>query len=169
MATHVRWIFLLLDMTTSLALHKYLNTNLISIQAEISSRKKLLEHMAQLLTIPLDEETKGKDIYHCLLEREKLGNTGIGNGVALPHSRSDHAQTAIIAIITLKQSIDYDSIDRQPVDIAFGLLVPKEATQEHLNLLADIARVLSVEKNKKKLSNAATPDEMVQLIKQFSK
>ena len=161
--------FLLLDMTTPAALHKYLTTDLISIQPEINSRKKLLEHMAQLLATPLAKETKEKDIYHCLLEREKLGNTGIGNGVALPHSRSNHTQTAIIAIITLKNPIDYDSIDRQPVDIAFGLLVPEKATQEHLNLLADIARIMSVEKNKKMLSKATTPTEMVQLIQQFSK
>ena len=155
-------------MTAPVPLHKYLNSDLISIKADISSRKKLLEKMAQLLTIPLDEETKEKDIYHCLLEREKLGNTGIGNGVALPHSRSNYAQTAVIAIITLQKPIDYDSIDRQAVDIAFGLLVPEEATQEHLNLLADIARIMSVEKNKKALSNASTTQEMIKLIKQFS-
>ena len=155
-------------MTTLVPLHKYLSSDLISIQPEISSRKKLLEHMAHLLTIPLDQKTKEKDIYHCLLEREKLGNTGIGNGVALPHSRSNHAKTAVIAIITLKDAIDYDSIDRQPVNIAFGLLVPEEATQEHLNLLADIARIMSVEKNKKALSKAASPDEIINLIKQFS-
>ncbi len=155
-------------MTTQVPLHKYLSNELILIQPEISSRKKLLEKMARLLTIPLDEEIKEKEIYHCLLEREKLGNTGIGNGVALPHSRSDHAQTAIIAIITLETPIDYDSIDRQPVDIAFGLLVPKEATQEHLNLLANIARIMSVEKNKKSLSKASSAKEMIALIKKFS-
>jgi len=124
--------------------------------------------MAHLLTIPLDQETKEKDIYHCLLEREKLGNTGIGNGVALPHSRSDKATTAVIAIITLKEPIDYDSIDRKPVDIAFGLLVPQEATQEHLNLLASIARIMSNENNKKALSEVKTAQEMINLIDKFS-
>ena len=156
-------------MTTPPTLKKYLDSSLISIQPEINSRKKLLQHMAQLLTSPLDKKTKEKDIYHCLLEREKLGNTGIGNGVALPHSRSNHTQTAIIAIITLKEAVDYDSIDRQPVDIAFGLLVPEEATQEHLNLLADIARIMSVDNNKKALSNASSPEHMIRLITQFSK
>ena len=154
-------------MTTPVALQKYLDTNLISIQAEISSRKKLLEQMAQLLTQALDKETKEKDIYHCLLEREKLGNTGIGNGVALPHCRSSHTKTAIIAIITLKEPVDYDSIDRKPIDIAFGLLVPEDATQEHLNLLANIARIMSVESNKKALSNASSSEHMIRLIKQF--
>jgi len=146
----------------------YLDTQLISVQSNISSRKKLLEHMAHLLTIPLEEDTKEKEIYHCLLEREKLGNTGIGNGVALPHSRSDHASTAVVAIISLENAIDYDSIDRKPVDIAFGLLVPQEATQEHLNLLADIARIMSNDSNKKALSSAKSADEIISLIKKFS-
>ena len=153
-------------MTSSL--QNYLDTKLIAVQSDISSRKKLLEYMAHLLTIPLDKETKEKDIYHCLLEREKLGNTGIGNGVALPHSRSDHASTAVIAIISLENPIDYDSIDRKPVDIAFGLLVPQEATQEHLNLLADIARIMSNDSNKNALSNAKSAEEMIELIKKFS-
>ena len=69
----------------------------------------------------------------------------------------------------MKEAIDYDSIDRQAVDIAFGLLVPKEATQEHLNLLADIARIMSVEKNKIALSKATSAQDIVLLIKQFSK
>jgi len=73
-------------MTNSVLLHRYLNADLISVQAKISSRKKLLQEMARLLSLPL-EETREKEIYHLLLEREKIGNTGIGNGVALPHSR----------------------------------------------------------------------------------
>jgi len=153
-------------MTSSLALHQYLNIELISVQSEIASRKKLLEEMARLLTIPLDKTTKEKDIYHYLLEREKLGNTGIGNGVALPHSRAQEAQTAVIAIITLKEAIDYDSLDRQPVDVAFGLLVPQEANQEHLNLLAEIASLMSDDNNKKALSSASSAEQIIQLIEQ---
>ena len=160
--------FLLIDMTMTAVLQKYLDPKLISIEAEISSRKKLLETMASLLTLPLHNGTKEKDIYHCLLEREKLGNTGIGNGVALPHSRSNFTETAVIAIITLKEAVDYDSIDRQPVDIAFGLLVPEEASQEHLNLLADIAKIVSVEKNKAALSKAKSAESVIKLIKQLS-
>jgi len=153
-------------MTASVPLAQYLDTQLISVQSEISSRKKLLEEMAHLLTIPLDKETKEKDIYHYLLEREKLGNTGIGNGVALPHSRANEAKTAVIAIITLKNAIDYDSIDRQPVDVAFGLLVPQEANQEHLNLLANIAKLMSDNDNKKALSSATSAEQIIKLIEQ---
>jgi len=124
--------------------------------------------MARLLTVALGEEVREKDIYHQLLEREKLGNTGIGNGVALPHSRCQYANTAIIAIISLEEPVDYDSIDKQGVDLAFGLLVPKEATQEHLNLLADIARLMSDLEKKNQLSKAKSSQEVIELISSWS-
>jgi len=132
--------------------------------------------MAHLLSLPLNrkatqdegEEIKEKEIYHQLWEREKLGNTGIGNGVALPHSRCPQADKAIIAIITLNNAIDYDSLDRQPVDVAFGLLVPEEATQEHLTLLADIARMMSDNQHKKALSEASSAQQVIDMIGQWS-
>jgi len=154
-------------MTDPVLLHKYLNIDLISVQAGITSRKKLLEEMAHLLSQPLDN-AKNKDIYHCLLEREKLGNTGIGNGVALPHSRSDQAHTAVIGIITLDEAIDYHSVDRQPVDVAFGLLVPSEATSEHLSLLAAIARLMSDNSKKDQLSSAQTSQQALDLLTTWS-
>jgi len=147
---------------------KTLNADLISVNTTISSAKKLLQEMARLLTVALGEEVREKDIYHQLLEREKLGNTGIGNGVALPHSRCQYANTAIIAIISLEEPVDYDSIDKQGVDLAFGLLVPKEATQEHLNLLADIARLMSDPEKKNQLSKAKSSQEVIELISSWS-
>ena len=152
-------------------LHKYLNPNLMSVQRDLSSAKKLLQEMAHLLAMPLEpnpEENLEKNVYHCLLEREKIGNTGIGNGVALPHSRCIDTEHAIIALVTLKKAIDYDSADGQPVDVAFGLIVPQEATQEHLNLLADIARLMSVAGNKQKLLEAKDPQEIMDLISHWS-
>ena len=120
--------------------------------------------MARLLTTALDDEVRERDIYHQLLEREKLGNTGIGNGVALPHSRCAQANKAVVAIISLNNSVDYDSSDKQEVDVAFGLLVPLEASQEHLNLLADIARLMSDPNKKTKLTNAKSAQDAIELI-----
>ena len=154
-------------MTDPVLLHEYLKADLICVQSEITSRKKLLEETAHLLSLPLSD-AKEKDIYHCSLEREKLGNTGIGNGVALPHSRSDKAHTAIIAIITLSEAVDYHSVDRQPVDVAFGLLVPSEATSQHLGLLAAIARLMSDNEKKAQLSSAKTNLEVIDLITTWS-
>lgn len=154
--------------TTALLPHSVLfetlDADLILVNAEISSAKKLLEKMAHLLTTALDDEVRERDIYHQLLEREKLGNTGIGNGVALPHSRCAQANKAVVAIITLNNSVDYDSSDKQEVDVAFGLLVPLEASQEHLNLLADIARLMSDPNKKTKLTNAKSAQDAIELI-----
>ncbi len=154
-------------MINPVPLHQYLDVDLITVQSNVSSRKKLLETMAQLLTSPF-QQAKEKDIYHALLEREKLGNTGIGNGVALPHSRCPHIDNAVIAIITLEEAIDYDSLDKKYVDVVFGLLVPEEATQEHLGLLAQIAKMMSNDGNKAQLSSAKTPEEVIQLISSWS-
>jgi len=137
-------------------LHSTLDSDLISINKSISSAKKLLEEMARLLTSALDDEVREKDIYHQLLEREKLGNTGVGNGVALPHSRCEYATTAVVAIITLEQPIDYDSIDKQGVDLAFGLL------------LADIAGLMSDANKKRKLCGSKSPQEIISLIGSWS-
>lgn len=170
-------------MTLASPLHDYLNADLISVRSDISSRKKLLQEMASLLSQPLlkqanavqpddtdstEEQFSEKDIYHCLLEREKLGNTGVGNGVALPHSRCQHTSNAIIAIIILEDPIDYDSIDGQGVDVAFGLLVPQEATQEHLNLLASIARLMSNNEYKAQLAKAHSAQQVINYIQEWS-
>ncbi len=149
-------------------LFKALDADLILVNIDISSTKKLLEQMARLLTTALDDEAREKDIYHQLLEREKLGNTGIGNGVALPHSRCEQTNKAVVAIISLNNAVDYDSIDKQHVDLAFGLLVPKEATQEHLNLLADIAKLMSDPAKKAELSKAQSPKNVIELIDSWS-
>lgn len=154
-------------MSENKPLHRYLDANLISVQSPISSSKKLLQEMARLLTLALPESLEdnvGKEVYHALLEREKLGNTGIGNGIALPHSRLARANNAVIAIITLEEAVDYDSSDRQAVDVAFGLLVPQEATQEHLQILADIARMMSQEGNRSELLKVTSPQQTIDLI-----
>ena len=158
-------------MSENKPLHRYLDASLISIHSPISSRKKLLQEMARLLSQALPEsleENVEKEVYHALLEREKLGNTGIGNGVALPHSRMERADNAIIAIITLENAIDYDSLDRQAVDVAFGLLVPQNATQEHLQIIANIARMMSQEGNRSALLDMTSPEQTIELISSWT-
>lgn len=153
-------------MNKPVALSSYLDETLIKLNHAVSSPKKLHQELATLLSTKIDS-SKEKAIYHGLLEREKLGNTGIGNGVALPHSRCDFIDNAVIAIITLQEPINYDSIDKQAVDVAFGLLVPQEANSEHLQILAEIAGCMSQEKNKKQLLKAKTPQDVINLINQW--
>jgi PTS system nitrogen regulatory IIA component len=152
-------------------LHDYLDASLISVKSNIGSRKKLLQHMAEMLSSalpPSSEDNIEKEVYHAILEREKLGNTGIGNGIAIPHTRLARAESAIIAIIILDEAIDYDSVDRQNVDVAFGLVVPQNASQEHLQLLANIARLMSQDGFREKLLTSNTAEQAIDFIHQWS-
>lgn len=119
-----------------------LSADRIELKACAGSRKKALE----LLGIRLSqtaENVSPQDIVDSLCARERLGSTGIGQGVAIPHARSAAVDHTTGAIITLTDSIDFDAIDGQPVDFLFGLLVPESADDEHLQVLASIAKVLN--------------------------
>ncbi|EDY87658.1 phosphotransferase system mannitol/fructose-specific IIA domain (Ntr-type) [gamma proteobacterium HTCC5015] len=82
-------------------------------------------------------------IFASMLERERLGSTGVGNGVAIPHSRMEGVESALIAFATLDAGVDYDSPDGEDVDMLFALLVPQECTEEHLKILASAAEMFS--------------------------
>jgi len=101
------------------------------------SKKRLLERAAHLLSLADTAPSEG--IFERLLERERLGSTGLAGGVALPHARMPGVTGSHGAFIRLAEPVDFDSLDGQPVDLVFALLVPEEATEEHLQLLAELA------------------------------
>ncbi|MEO0367893.1 MAG: PTS sugar transporter subunit IIA [Pseudomonadota bacterium] len=138
---------------------------LIDLNITISSKKKLLEHMAAMLAAHPSHNLKPKEIYHLLLEREKMGNTGIGEGIALPHNRCQGLQDAVLAIVSLDNAIDYDSIDNQPVNIAFGLLVPVDANDQHLTLLSKIATLVREPGRKDALLDLRDGQQLIDSIK----
>jgi PTS system nitrogen regulatory IIA component len=109
---------------------------------DISSKKRLLEKLSLLLAQGALGLNNG-DIFNRLVERERLGSTGLGHGVALPHGRIAHLDQSIGAFIKLDQPIDFDSIDGQPTDLLFALLVPEHHTEEHLQILASLAGMFS--------------------------
>ena len=76
-----------------------------------------------------------------LTAREKLGSTGLGQGIAIPHCRVEECPQPLGTLLTLEQPIDFDAPDDQPVDLLFALLVPGEANQQHLDILAGLARL----------------------------
>ena len=78
-----------------------------------------------------------------MLAREKLGSTAMGEGIALPHCRLRDCEEAVGVLITLAKPLPFDAPDNGDVDLVFALVVPQEATQEHLNILADLARLFS--------------------------
>lgn len=110
--------------------------------AEISSKKRLLEKISQLLGLGASGLNHG-DIFHRLIERERLGSTGLGHGVALPHGRITNLEQTVGAFIKLNKATNFDSTDGQPTDLLFALLVPELHTEEHLQILAALAGMFS--------------------------
>lgn len=111
----------------------------ICVEDPSHSKKRVLEHAARLLS--RGDSDLAVDIFERLLERERLGSTGLEGGVALPHARMPGIDESRGAFLTLDTPVDFDSVDGQPVDLVFALLVPEEATTEHLQLLAELARL----------------------------
>lgn len=101
------------------------------------SKKRVLELIGKLVAqhTNLDPDA----IYENLIARERLGSTGFGNGIAIPHCRLEDCHQAIGALLQLDGKIDFDALDGQPVDLIFVLLVPQEATEQHLQILKMLA------------------------------
>ncbi|MEE4191262.1 MAG: PTS IIA-like nitrogen regulatory protein PtsN [Halieaceae bacterium] len=107
-----------------------------------TSKKKVIE-TASALIAERRSDLEAAEIYNNLLARERLGSTALGDGIAIPHCRLTACQEPVGSLITLEEPVDFDASDGQRVDILFILMVPEEATQEHLDILAGLARLLS--------------------------
>jgi PTS system nitrogen regulatory IIA component len=126
----------------------------IKIIASASSKKRLLHDIGELAHGAYG--LNASRVVEALMERESLGPTGVGQGVALPHARLDGLTEMSAAFILLNKPVDFDSVDRQPVDLVMALFAPQEAGVEHLKALALVSRTLRSDALCKKLR--ANPD-----------
>ena len=140
-----------------------LSVNRIALSANVASKKRALELSSQLLALSQDSLTQN-EIFDSLLGRERLGSTGLGEGVAIPHGRLPGVDKAVAAFIQLAKGVDYDSIDQQPVDLIFALLVPQEATEEHLQILAALAEMFKKPELRDALRKATSAEELLALL-----
>ena len=110
------------------------------VDLSVHSKSALLHDLAHraALVLKVDDDT----VFSALLKREDLGSTGVGNGVALPHVRLEQVKKPFGIMARFKQPIDFDSIDGQPIDLVYLLLLSKEKEQAQLNVLAAVARRL---------------------------
>lgn len=127
------------------------------------TKKHALEQVANLIGRELPGLDAG-DIYEKLIAREKLGSTGFGNGIAIPHCRLPGCSDPISALIHLVAPIDYDAIDGAPVDLLFVLLVPEAATDAHLELLRQIASMLDRKDVRDRLRGAKSNEALYQVV-----
>ncbi|KWT09623.1 Nitrogen regulatory protein [Pseudomonas syringae pv. avii] len=127
------------------------------------SKKRVLERIANLIA----REVPGMEfetVHESLVAREKLGSTGFGNGIAIPHCRLRGCDEPVSAVIHLDNPIDFDAIDGAPVDLLFVLLVPQAATDAHLELLRQIASMLDRADVRERLRSAKSGEALYQMV-----
>ncbi|MBM1633012.1 PTS sugar transporter subunit IIA [Sulfitobacter mediterraneus] len=112
----------------------------VKVLTSASSKKRLMQDIGDLVSGAYGMDA-GR-VVEALIARESLGPTGVGHGVALPHARLDGLNEVVGAFVLLDKPIDFSSVDRQPVDIAFALFAPEDAGVEHLKALALVSRTL---------------------------
>ncbi|MDE1460626.1 PTS IIA-like nitrogen regulatory protein PtsN [Spartinivicinus poritis] len=102
------------------------------------SKKRVLQLIANLLA-EYSSDIDANELFDNLINRERLGSTGFGNGIAIPHCRLESCHKPFACLLKLEEGIDFDAIDGHPVDVIFALVVPAEATNEHLAILQELA------------------------------
>ena len=128
---------------------------------DCASKKRTLESISRWLGSQMDTFNH-KEVFNALIAREKLGSTGFGDGIAIPHCRLASCTQVTGVLVRLVNPIDFDAIDQQPVDLLFVLLVPQEATDEHLQILATLAGSFGQPEFREGLRNAADANSMYQ-------
>ena len=127
--------------------------------ADIASKKRVLEVASEMLATSVNG-TDADTIFSGLLNRERLGSTGLGSGVGIPHCRIAGADKPAAALLTLTKPIDFDAIDSQPVDLIRALIVPDDGNDEHLQTLAGLAELFSNPKALNELRQSPNRDAL---------
>ncbi|MCP1289466.1 MULTISPECIES: PTS IIA-like nitrogen regulatory protein PtsN [Chromobacterium] len=141
---------------------KILTPEHVLLDLDVASKKRVFEQVGLLV-----ENTRGiarSEIFDCLFAREKLGSTGLGQGVAIPHGRARGLKDAMGVFIRLKTPIPFDAPDGKPVQCLFVLLVPEQATDLHLQVLSELAQLFSSRQMREQMLGIPLRDELYQLL-----
>src|SRR3954464_11652519 len=134
----------------------------VVVDLQASSKKRLFEHAGLLF-----ENQHGvarSQVFDSLFAREKLGSTGLGQGVAIPHGRIKGLKDALCAFIRVAQPVPFDAPDGNPVTLVFVLLVPEQATEKHLQMLSELAQIFSDKAQREAMANAPDAAALHKLI-----
>jgi len=145
-----------------MTISKLLSPKSIFIDIEASSKKKLLELIASVVADRTD--LSESSIYGSLLGRERLGSTALGQGFAVPHARLEQLENTLACFFRLKEPVNFEAPDGQPVDLVFTVIIPEQATDEHLLILSSLARIFSREEVCEAIRKAVSRDEIAKII-----
>ena len=129
-----------------------------------SSKKRVFESIARIVDEQLQMEHGEKCCFDCLFNREKLGNSGLGGGVAMPKGRLPQGTKAVGVFIQLESAIDYDAADKRDVDLIFAVLVPENICDHYVHCLPKLTEHLTDKSLSKQLRTAKSEDEIWQIF-----
>lgn len=138
----------------------------VIVDLDVASKKRVFEQAG--LLFENTQHIARSQVFDSLFAREKLGSTGLGQGVAIPHGRIKGLREAVAALIRMKEAIPFDAPDGQPVNLACVLLVPEKATDKHLQILSELAQMFSDKKFRESLLKSKDADEIHKLIAGWS-
>lgn len=121
-------------------LAKLLTPGAVRVLGQMTSKKRLFQELGEVAAQAYG--LNAAQAFDGLQERESLGPTGVGNGIALPHARLEGLTQIVGLFVRLEKPLEYDSVDRQPIDLAFCLLAPKDSGVDHLKALALVSRTM---------------------------
>ena len=139
-----------------------LNQRCVVTSLKASSKKQALQELARKASAATGIAERA--VLDVLLERERLGTTGVGCGIAIPHGKLPDLEKLYGCFARLEKPIDFDAVDNEPVDLIFLLLAPESAGADHLKALARISRILRNTAHCEKLRAAASPDRLYSLL-----
>lgn len=148
-------------------LQEILTLDCTSCAVPATSKKRILEQICQLAAGEIGN-VDPCDLLDSLLDREKMGSTGIGNGIAIPHGRLNDTNKTVAVLMTTEEAIDFDAIDNREVDVFISLFVPEENCQDHLETLQSIARFFSDKNTIKQVRKCTDNKQLFNLIQQAS-
>ncbi|MDH5480684.1 MAG: PTS sugar transporter subunit IIA [Nitrosomonas sp.] len=134
----------------------------VIVDLDVASKKRVFEQAGLLFENSI--HVAKSQVFDSLFAREKLGSTGLGQGVAIPHGRIKGLREAVAALVRMKEAIPFDAPDGQPVNIACILLVPEKATDQHLQILSELAQMFSDKQFRESILNSKDAAEMHKLI-----
>lgn len=141
----------------------FLKEEWIISELNATDKPSVLRELAEVLTQPCGATSSG-ELVQVLMEREKLGSTGIGEGVAIPHGRMKRLKHFFISFGRSMRGVDFDSIDHKPCQLFFMVMAPENSAVENLNLLGRIAKLVKDTSFRKKLMGAKSRKEIFEII-----
>ena len=143
----------------------YLETNQVLVGVHSRSKKQVIEELAQRVATPTDLSPRG--LLDMVMRRERLGCTGIGGGIAIPHAVHDDLTRTIAFLAVLKTPVDFDSIDGHPVDIICLVVGPPNDNTNHLKCIASVTRSLQHASTRDKLRSDKLPESVLRSLRSF--